>query len=119
MSDSVYFSVLCQPPPLIIFFSFLAQQVVDPPPAGAFKERPLKPTAFRRYYESGSLPIALAHTNKGNSITWKVGMLSLSKTVPTLCAVLLSFTAIYDLPGFTLRLLRCEDQRCNKASDKC
>ncbi|XP_017268968.1 parkin coregulated gene protein [Kryptolebias marmoratus] len=46
--------------------------VVGPPAAGAFKERPSKPTNFRRYYERGEFPIALSHDNKGNSITWKV-----------------------------------------------
>ncbi|XP_013868026.1 parkin coregulated gene protein [Austrofundulus limnaeus] len=47
-------------------------RVVSPPIAGAFKERPYKPTRFRMYYERGEFPIALAHDNRGNSITWKV-----------------------------------------------
>ncbi|KAM9707461.1 parkin coregulated gene protein [Menidia menidia] len=46
--------------------------VVGPPAAGAFRERPSKPTTFRKYYERGEFPIALEHDNKGNSIAWKV-----------------------------------------------
>lgn len=43
-----------------------------PPTAGAFKERPTKPTAFRKFYERGDFPIALEHDSKGNKIAWKV-----------------------------------------------
>lgn len=43
-----------------------------PPVAGAFKERPTKPTAFRKFYERGDFPIALEHDSKGNKIAWKV-----------------------------------------------
>ncbi|XP_060139363.1 parkin coregulated gene protein isoform X2 [Globicephala melas] len=46
--------------------------VRGPPPAGAFKERPTKPTAFRKFYERGDFPIALEHDSKGNKIAWKV-----------------------------------------------
>ncbi|XP_037248482.1 parkin coregulated gene protein isoform X2 [Falco biarmicus] len=46
--------------------------VRGPPLAGAFKERPTKPTAFRKFYERGELPIALEHDTKGNKIAWKV-----------------------------------------------
>ncbi|XP_041669276.1 parkin coregulated gene protein [Cheilinus undulatus] len=46
-------------------------EVVGPPPAGAFRERPSKPTTFRKYYERGEFPIALEHYNKGNKIKWK------------------------------------------------
>nr|KAF6462676.1 parkin coregulated [Molossus molossus] len=35
--------------------------VRGPPAAGAFKERPTKPTAFRKFYERGDFPIALEH----------------------------------------------------------
>ncbi|OCT77974.1 hypothetical protein XELAEV_180290723mg, partial [Xenopus laevis] len=42
-----------------------------PPAAGAFKERPAKPTAFRKFYERGDFPIALEHDTKGNKIAWK------------------------------------------------
>ncbi|XP_061284487.1 parkin coregulated gene protein isoform X4 [Bos javanicus] len=46
--------------------------VRGPPSAGAFKERPTKPTAFRKFYERGDFPIALEHDSKGNKIAWKV-----------------------------------------------
>ncbi|XP_045861550.1 parkin coregulated gene protein isoform X3 [Meles meles] len=46
--------------------------VRGPPAAGAFKERPTKPTAFRKFYERGDFPIALEHDSKGNKIAWKV-----------------------------------------------
>ncbi|XP_075059378.1 parkin coregulated gene protein isoform X2 [Mixophyes fleayi] len=46
--------------------------VRGPPAAGAFKERPAKPTAFRKFYERGDFPIALEHDTKGNKIAWKV-----------------------------------------------
>ncbi|XP_069708309.1 parkin coregulated gene protein isoform X1 [Phaenicophaeus curvirostris] len=46
--------------------------VRGPPLAGAFKERPAKPTAFRKFYERGDFPIALEHDTKGNKIAWKV-----------------------------------------------
>ncbi|KAM6082674.1 parkin coregulated gene protein isoform 4-T6 [Chlamydotis macqueenii] len=46
--------------------------VRGPPLAGAFKERPTKPTAFRKFYERGDFPIALEHDTKGNKIAWKV-----------------------------------------------
>ncbi|KAK1793635.1 hypothetical protein P4O66_012005, partial [Electrophorus voltai] len=47
------------------------QEVVGPPSAGAFRERPAKPTAFRKFYERGDFPIALEHDTKGNRIAWK------------------------------------------------
>ncbi|NXX89347.1 PACRG protein, partial [Centropus bengalensis] len=46
--------------------------VRGPPLAGAFKERPRKPTAFRKFYERGDFPIALDSDTKGNKIAWKV-----------------------------------------------
>ncbi|XP_031312520.1 parkin coregulated gene protein isoform X2 [Camelus dromedarius] len=46
--------------------------VRGPPTAGAFKERPTKPTAFRKFYERGDFPVALEHDSKGNKIAWKV-----------------------------------------------
>nr|XP_034964486.1 parkin coregulated gene protein isoform X1 [Zootoca vivipara] len=46
--------------------------VKGPPAAGAFKERPTKPTAFRKFYERGDFPIALEHDTRGNKIAWKV-----------------------------------------------
>ncbi|XP_064157577.1 parkin coregulated gene protein [Anguilla rostrata] len=46
--------------------------VTGPPVAGAFRERPSKPTAFRKFYERGDFPIALEHDTKGNRIAWKV-----------------------------------------------
>lgn len=53
----------------------LSDQVVGPPAAGAFRERPTKPTTFRKFYERGEFPMALEHDTKGNRIAWKVGML--------------------------------------------
>lgn len=47
-------------------------QVSGPPKAGAFAERPAKPTAFRKFYDRGDFPIALEHDTKGNKIAWKV-----------------------------------------------
>ena len=52
-------------------FLFLLQ-VKSPPKAGAFKERPAKPTSFRKFYDRGDFPIALEHDTKGNKIAWKV-----------------------------------------------
>uniref|UniRef100_A0A8B9LR19 PARK2 co-regulated n=1 Tax=Astyanax mexicanus TaxID=7994 RepID=A0A8B9LR19_ASTMX len=46
--------------------------VVGPPAAGAFRERPYKPTSFRKFYERGDFPIALEHDTKGNRIAWKM-----------------------------------------------
>uniref|UniRef100_A0AC11CXN7 Uncharacterized protein n=1 Tax=Ovis aries TaxID=9940 RepID=A0AC11CXN7_SHEEP len=46
--------------------------VRGPPSAGAFKERPTKPTAFRKFYQRGDFPIALEHDSKGNKIAWKI-----------------------------------------------
>ncbi|XP_009075680.1 PREDICTED: parkin coregulated gene protein-like, partial [Acanthisitta chloris] len=45
--------------------------VRGPPLAGALKERPAKPTAFRKFYDRGDLPIAVEHDTKGNKIAWK------------------------------------------------
>lgn len=46
--------------------------VIGPPAAGAFKERPARPTAFRKFYERGDFPLAVEHNIKGNRIAWKV-----------------------------------------------
>ncbi|XP_010188646.1 PREDICTED: parkin coregulated gene protein, partial [Mesitornis unicolor] len=46
--------------------------VRGPPLAGAFKERPAKPTTFRKFYDRGDLPIAIDHYSRGNRISWKV-----------------------------------------------
>ncbi|XP_051501978.1 parkin coregulated gene protein-like [Myxocyprinus asiaticus] len=48
------------------------QVVVGPPAAGAFRERPAKPTDFRKFYKHGDFPITLEHDSKGNRIAWKV-----------------------------------------------
>ena len=45
---------------------------MSPPKVGAQKERPAKPTAFRKFYDRGDFPIALEHDTKGNKIAWKV-----------------------------------------------
>ncbi|XP_001636723.2 parkin coregulated gene protein homolog [Nematostella vectensis] len=47
-------------------------KVKSPPAAGAFAERSVAPTAFRKFYERGDFPIALEHDTKGNKIAWKV-----------------------------------------------
>ncbi|XP_034381120.1 parkin coregulated gene protein [Cyclopterus lumpus] len=46
--------------------------VVGPPAAGSFRERPSKPTTFRKFYERREFPMALEHDTKGNHIVWKV-----------------------------------------------
>ncbi|KAM9354845.1 parkin coregulated gene protein [Pholidichthys leucotaenia] len=46
--------------------------VEGPPAAGAFRERPAKPTTFRKLYDRRDLPIALEHSSKGNRIAWKM-----------------------------------------------
>ncbi|KAJ0003440.1 hypothetical protein NQD34_008537 [Periophthalmus magnuspinnatus] len=46
--------------------------VIGPTAAGAFQERPSKPTLFRKFYERGEFPMALKHDTKGNGIAWKV-----------------------------------------------
>ncbi|KAI3367637.1 hypothetical protein L3Q82_026474, partial [Scortum barcoo] len=55
--------------------SVIMRKVVGPPAAGAFRERPSKPTVFRKFYERGDFPMALEHDTKGNRIAWKVGAL--------------------------------------------
>jgi len=47
-------------------------KVSCPPKAGAFVEKPARPTEFRKFYERGDFPIALEHDTKGNKIAWKV-----------------------------------------------
>ncbi|XP_054470423.1 parkin coregulated gene protein [Anoplopoma fimbria] len=46
--------------------------VEGPPDSGAFRERPSKPTTFRKFYERREFPMALEHDTKGNRIAWKV-----------------------------------------------
>merc|ERR1719274_5607 len=43
-----------------------------PPPAGAFKRRPIKASEFRRFYERADLPIQVFHGAVGGKIAWKV-----------------------------------------------
>uniref|UniRef100_G3NNG0 PARK2 co-regulated n=1 Tax=Gasterosteus aculeatus aculeatus TaxID=481459 RepID=G3NNG0_GASAC len=50
-------------------FSAVAE---PPPPAGAFHERPSKPTNFRKLYESRDIPIQMEYHPRGNTIRWKV-----------------------------------------------
>lgn len=57
---------------ITVDFVCLSFKVRGPPLAGAFKERPTKPTAFRKFYERGDFPIAIEHDTKGNRIAWKV-----------------------------------------------
>ncbi|XP_027489937.1 parkin coregulated gene protein isoform X2 [Corapipo altera] len=46
--------------------------VRGPPLAGSQKERPAKPTAFRKFYDRGDFPIAVEHDTIANKIAWKV-----------------------------------------------
>jgi len=59
--------------------------VIGPPSAGAFQERPSKPTAFRKFYERGDFPIALEHDTKGNRIAWKVYIVELKSPSTLVC----------------------------------
>merc|ERR1712071_596299 len=63
-------------------------KVIGPPTAGAFKERPSKPTSFRKFYERGDFPIALDHDTKGNRIAWKVEVEKLSTIIIYLCSLM-------------------------------
>ncbi|XP_017669196.1 PREDICTED: parkin coregulated gene protein isoform X4 [Lepidothrix coronata] len=45
--------------------------VRGPPLAGSQKERPAKPTAFRKFYDRGDFPIAVEHDTIANKIAWK------------------------------------------------
>lgn len=47
---------------------------VDPVPskAGAHRRRYIEPTAFRKFYERGDLPVAVHHSGTGNKLKWKV-----------------------------------------------
>uniref|UniRef100_A0AC11CQI4 Uncharacterized protein n=1 Tax=Ovis aries TaxID=9940 RepID=A0AC11CQI4_SHEEP len=56
--------------------------VRGPPSAGAFKERPTKPTAFRKFYQRGDFPIALEHDSKGNKIAWKEDLFHVGISLP-------------------------------------
>eukprot|EP00757_Euglenozoa_sp_SAG-D1_P020375 gene20375-1073_t len=47
-------------------------EIAKPPRAGAFTRRKIPDTEFRRFYDRGDLPIALAHKGTGNKIDWKV-----------------------------------------------
>lgn len=58
-----------------VLFSFLSKQVLGPPAAGAYRQRPARPTSFRKSYERRELPVALLHDTKGQQIAWKVGVL--------------------------------------------
>ncbi|CAG10425.1 unnamed protein product, partial [Tetraodon nigroviridis] len=46
--------------------------VAGPPAAGAYRERPSKPTSFRKSYERRELPVALLHDTRGQQIAWKL-----------------------------------------------
>lgn len=70
----VWFSA-CVQPLSSVPFSLLSEQVVGPPAAGAYRERPSKPTSFRKSYERRELPVALLHDTRGQQIAWKVGVL--------------------------------------------
>lgn len=43
-----------------------------PPRAGAHRRRYIEPTAFRKFYERGDLPVAVHHSGTGNKLKWKV-----------------------------------------------
>ena len=40
----------------------------------------IEPTAFRKFYERGDLPIAIHHAGLGNKLKWKVGPARSSQT---------------------------------------
>merc|ERR1719361_1800037 len=44
----------------------------EPPKAGAFHRRPIKPSEFRRFYDRGDLPVQVLHSATQNRISWKV-----------------------------------------------
>lgn len=90
MSRSVYFFVSFFSLHASMFYSsvLVSVQVAGPPTTGAFRERPSKPTAFRKFYERGEFPVALGHDTKGNRITWKVRALHTVKG----CLMVLLFT---------------------------
>ncbi|XP_034749608.1 parkin coregulated gene protein homolog [Etheostoma cragini] len=46
--------------------------VMGPPTAGAFRERSIKPTTFRKFFDRGLFPTTLKHDAKGNRIKWQV-----------------------------------------------
>lgn len=48
------------------------QKVAGPEKAGAFKEKPVGPTSFRKFYDRGDFPVAVEFDTKGNKIAWKV-----------------------------------------------
>ncbi|CAJ1073429.1 parkin coregulated gene protein isoform X1 [Xyrichtys novacula] len=48
------------------------KEVEGPPVAGAFRERPSKPTTFRMFYERGDFPIMVDHGTRENRIKWRV-----------------------------------------------
>ena len=54
------------------YIHILFKQCAGPASAGAFQERPRKPTNFKKFYDRGDFPIALEHDTKGNKIAWKV-----------------------------------------------
>jgi len=49
---------------------------IIPPKSGAFNRRPIPSTEFRRFYDRGDLPIAIAHRNQ-MKIDWKVEIVKL------------------------------------------
>lgn len=50
--------------------------VEGPPRCGAYKQRPLRPTVFRKYYRRGDFPISMETDSSGNKIAWKVTVTS-------------------------------------------
>ncbi|GLV34002.1 uncharacterized protein CBL_11115 [Carabus blaptoides fortunei] len=46
--------------------------VARPPRCGAYKQRPLRPTMFRKYYRRGDFPISMETDSSGNKIAWKI-----------------------------------------------
>lgn len=54
------------------FLTPRSAQMAEPPKAGAFQRRPIKPSEFRRFYDRGDLPVQVQHTGTCNKIAWKV-----------------------------------------------
>lgn len=71
---------LSSPPPpcfqarrlLSLFLSLSSKHAIVRAPC-----RVIEPTAFRKFYERGDLPIAIHHAGLGNKLKWKVGCVQL------------------------------------------
>lgn len=46
--------------------------VEKPPHCGAYEQKPLKPSSFRKYYNRGDFPISMETDGSGHKLAWKV-----------------------------------------------